>query len=189
MKTILRPDKTGDFPLARRLSGLRLVAGLIVLIALSGCAREEKPAAPVAVKSLDDRFAIKVGDRLVQMQVAALPDEMEHGLMYRRSMGADEGMIFVFAVAKPQTFWMRNTTLPLDIGYFDAAGELKEVYPMYPLDERGVASHSRTIQFCLEMNQGWFHQAGVKAGARLDLKALADALRARGLKPEEAGLK
>jgi hypothetical protein len=52
-----------------------------------------------------------------------------------------------------------------------------------------VPSRSRGIQFCLEMNQGWFKQAGVKPGARLDLKAVAAALHARGLKPEAAGLR
>jgi uncharacterized membrane protein (UPF0127 family) len=117
-----------------------------------------------------------------------LDPELEQGLMYRKSMGEDEGMVFVFPTPRPQSFWMRNTTLPLDIGFFDAAGELKEVYPMYPLDEQAVQSHSRSIQFCLEMNQGWFQRAGVKPGAKLDLKALAAALRARGLKPEAAGL-
>ncbi|MBI2497528.1 MAG: DUF192 domain-containing protein [Opitutae bacterium] len=84
---------------------------------------------------------------------------------------------------------MRNTTLPLDIGYFDATGELKEIYPMYPLDEKPVNSRSRSIQFCLEMNQGWYQRHDVRPGARLDLKAVAAALRARGLKPEQAGLR
>jgi uncharacterized membrane protein (UPF0127 family) len=98
-------------------------------------------------------------------------------------------MVFVFTRPQPQGFWMRNTPLPLDIGYFDGQGVLREIYPMYPHDERTVMSRSREIQFCLEMNQGWFKDRGVKPGAQLDLKALAEALRARGLKPEAAGLK
>jgi hypothetical protein len=52
-----------------------------------------------------------------------------------------------------------------------------------------VSSHSCTIQFCLEMNQSGFKQAGVKPGAQLDLKAVADAMRARGLMPEAAELR
>ena len=109
--------------------------------------------------------------------------------MFRQTMGEDEGMLFVFTAPQPMGFYMRNTTLPLDIGYFDASGELKEIYPMYPLDERTVASRSRNIQFCLEMNQGWYGRNGVKPGAKLDLKAVAGALRARELKPEAAGLR
>ena len=58
---------------------------------------------------------------------------------------------------------------------------------MYTLNP--VTSRSRNIQFCLEMNQGWFKRNDVKPGAKLDLKAVAEALKARGLKPEQAGLK
>jgi hypothetical protein len=140
-------------------------------------------------KTVEDRFPIKVGERTVQMQIAALPEEMQNGLMHRKSMGEDEGMLFIFAAPQKLGFWMRNTEIPLNIGYFDSTGVLKETYEMYPHDERSVSSHSSTLQFALEMNQGWYQRAGVKAGAKLDLKAVAEALRARGLKPEAAGLR
>ncbi len=158
------------------------------VLALTACGGNEATQA-TAPKTAGDFFVIKVGERTVRMQIAALPEELQRGLMFRQALGRDEGMIFVFASPQPQGFWMRSTTLPLDIGYFDAGGVLKEIYPMYPLDERTVASHSRSIQFCLEMNQGWFKDRGVRPGTKLDLKALAAALRARGLKPESAGLK
>ena len=161
---------------------------LASLVLLTGCGRADT-VKETADKTVDDRFAIHVGERTVQMQVAVLPAELEKGLMFRSSMGADEGMLFVFDRPQPMGFWMRNCEIPLDIGYFDASGELKEIYPMYPHDERTVSSHSRSLQFCLEMNQGWFKQAGVRPGARLDLKAVAEAMRARGLKPEAAGLR
>lgn len=167
---------------------LRSLPAFVLLALLAACGGSDagKNAEP---RTVDDRFTIRVGGRPVQLQVAALPAELQKGLMFRQTMGADEGMLFVFAEPQPQSFWMRNTTLPLDIGYFDAAGELKEIYPLYPLDERPVPSRSRGIQFCLEMNQGWFKQADVKPGARLDLKAVAAALHARGLKPAAAGLR
>lgn len=166
----------------------RLLPFLALCALLPACGGSDaaKNAAP---KSVDDRFAIKIGERTVQMQVAALPAELQKGLMFRQTMGEDEGMLFVFTTPSPQGFWMRNTTLPLDIGYIEPTGELKEIYPMYPLDERSVNSRSRHIQFCLEMNQGWFARHGVTPGAMLDLKAVAAALKARGLKPEAAGLR
>ncbi|HKB57317.1 MAG TPA: DUF192 domain-containing protein [Lacunisphaera sp.] len=161
-------------------------APLFALALLTACGGSDtaKNAGP---KSVDDRFPIKIGDRTVQMQVAALPPELQKGLMFRQTMGEDEGMLFVFTAPQQQGFWMRNTTLPLDIGYINPTGELKEIYPMYPLDERSVTSRSRNIQFCLEMNQGWYGRNGVRPGAKLDLKAVAEALKARELKPEAAG--
>lgn len=168
---------------SRRSLPLLALFALLTACGGSDAARNAEP------KTVDDRFAIKVGDRTVQMQVAAKLPEVQKGLMFRKTMGEDEGMLFVFTTPQQQGFWMRNTTLPLDIGYFDPAGELKEIYPMYPLDERSVNSRSRNIQFCLEMNQGWFKRNDVKPGAKLDLKAVAEALKARGLKPEQAGLR
>ncbi len=166
----------------------RVGSVLILSVLLAACGRSDgaKSAGP---KSVEDRFAIKLGGQTVQMQIAALPAELQKGLMFRKTMGEDEGMLFVFTSPQQQGFWMRNTTLPLDIGYFDASGELKEIYPMYPLDERPVTSRGRDIQFCLEMNQGWYKRHDVKAGAKLDLKAVAAALKARDLKPEAAGLR
>lgn len=171
-----------DFP-RRRILPLLVLAAFALLTA---CGNHD--AKPAATKSVDDRFPIKLGDQIVQMQVAALPAETQKGLMYRKSMGSEEGMIFVFDRLQTMSFWMRNTEIPLDIGYLDADGVLREVYPMYPHDERPVASRGR-MQFALEMNQGWYRKSGVKPGAQLDLAALSEALKARGLKPADYGLR
>ncbi|MFZ5493786.1 MAG: DUF192 domain-containing protein [Verrucomicrobiota bacterium] len=167
----------------RRRLPLLALAGFALLAA---CGDED--AKKTATKTIADRFAIKVGARTVQAQVALLPLETQRGLMHRRSLGNDEGMLFVFDRTQPMSFWMRNTEIPLDIGYFDAGGVLREIYPMYPRDERPVASRGR-MQFALEMNQGWYRAAGVKPGDRLDLAAVAAAIRARGLKPADFGLR
>lgn len=166
----------------------RLLPFLALFALLTACDSSDaaKNAAP---KTVDDRFAIKIGDRTVQMQVAALPAELQKGLMFRKSMGEDEGMLFIFTDPQQMGFYMRNCEFPQTIGYFDASGELKEMYDMYPRDERTVKSRSRSIQFALEMNQGWYARHGVQPGALLDLKAVAAALKARDLKPETAGLR
>ena len=156
------------------------------LVLLAACGNDAKKVE--AVKSVEDRFPIRIGDQVVRMQVAAQPNEMQKGLMFVKAMGEDEGMIFVFDAPQPMSFWMRNTLIPLDIGYLNPDGELKEVYPMYPHDERSVRSIARR-QLAVEMNQGWFARHGVKPGAKLDLAALKEALRARGLKPELYDLK
>jgi uncharacterized membrane protein (UPF0127 family) len=165
-------------------------AALCACAVLPGCDRDRKsaPAANTAPKTVDDHFAIRVGERTVSMQVAASHEEMEQGLMFRQSLGADEGMLFLYERPQQMNFWMHNTEIPLNIGFFDAGGELKETYEMYPRDEKTVSSHSRALQFALEMNPGWFARNGLRPGARLDLKAVAAALTDRGFKPEEFGL-
>lgn len=161
-----------------------------------GCGQDKSavPAmsAPVAsaasAKTWLEFFPIQMGDRTVRMQLAVRPSEMQRGLMERRDLGRDDGMIFVYDKPQRLSFWMHNTPTPLDIGFITAEGVLEEVRQMHPFDETSVPSRSSQVQFALEMNQGWFAAAGVKPGARLDMKALAAALRARGFEPAKFGL-
>jgi uncharacterized membrane protein (UPF0127 family) len=153
----------------------------------AACARSGAgESAPL--KTVADWFAIKVGDRTVQMQLAIYEPEMEYGLMQRRELQPDQGMLFVYRTPTTMNFWMRNTPLPLDIGFFGRDGVLQEIYPMYPFDETPVRSRSAALQFALEMNQGWFRANGIKPGARLDLAAVRAALQARGAAPADFGL-
>ncbi len=159
---------------------------LALACGLAGCARSEAPAA--APKTVAHYFPVRLGDRTVRLQLAVLMPEMQRGLMERRELGADDGMIFVYTKPERLSSWMLTTPLPLDLGFFDAAGELKEIYPLLPFDEAPVASRSDRLQFALEMNQGWYARNGVRPGAKLDLAALAAALRERGFEPRKFGL-
>lgn len=160
---------------------------LLLLPALAGCGAGESDALP-ASKTVFDHFEIKVGEHTVRMQLAVLEPEMQRGLMERMNLGADEGMLFVYVRPQRMSFWMRNTPLPLDIGFFNAAGELREIYPLHPFDEKPVASHGDALQFALEVNQGWFKANEVRPGAKLDLKAVSAALQARGFELRRFGL-
>ncbi len=182
---------------ANPVSRLRaLFVAVAVAAMISGCGQERSAApaktAPVAsaatAKTWLEFFPIRIGDRTVRLQLAVRPSEMQRGLMERRDLGRDDGMIFVYEKPQPLSFWMQNTPTALDIGFITAAGVLEEVRQMHPFDETAVASRSTQVQFALEMNQGWYAAAGVKPGARLDVKALADALRARGFEPAKFGL-
>lgn len=163
-----------------------LLFGVALLVA--GCARSE-PEVPAPPKTVEDYFVIIVGDRPVRMQLAVSEPEMQRGLMHRRELGRDDGMLFVYLRGTRLSFWMRNTSLPLDIGYFSPTGELAEIYPLHPYDENSVTSRSNNLQFALEMNQGWFRANEVRPGAKLDLAALAAALVERGIDPKQFGLK
>ena len=109
-------------PNIRRLLPRLLIvsAAFAVAVALPGCVREEKPA---EVKTVAERFPMRIGDCAVRLQVAVHQPEQNRGLMDRSSLGADEGMIFVYAEPRQMSFWMHNTLIPLDIGFFDAKGE------------------------------------------------------------------
>lgn len=165
-----------------------LAASILATTFYTACG-QEKADSSAATKSATAFFPLKIGDRVVQLQIAAQPGELTRGLMGRRDLKPDEGMVFVFPTPQQMGFYMRNTPTPLTIGYFDRDGVLREKYDMHPFDETTISSRSDRIQFCVEMNQGWYDRNGVKPGAKLDLKALAQAMKARGLDPVEFGMR
>lgn len=156
-------------------------------VGLGACAKD-KAAAPKGNRTVSDFFPISVGGKTVRMQLAVRPAEMQRGLMERRDLGRDDGMLFIYDQPQALQFWMRNTPTPLDIGFFGPEGRLEEIYPLHPYDEKTVRSRGDRLQFALEVNQGWYRENGVKPGAALDRKALAEALKARGFEPRRFGL-
>ncbi len=170
----------------------KIIIAASALLLAAGCGNSGPQEAPGAVKPASDYFTIKVGGQAVRMQLAVEQPgnmrELNRGLMGRRDLAEDQGMIFVYRQANRMSFYMRNTPTPLDIGFFTKDGILREMRQMFPFDETSVSSARKDIQYALEMNQGWFARHDVKPGAKIDLAALADALKARGFKPEDYGL-
>lgn len=162
-----------------------LIVGVGVLLA--GCNRGDEGQSGPA-KPADTYFPIKLGSKTVQLQFAVHPMEMQRGLMERKDLGVDQGMIFISPRPTRLVFYMRNTPTPLDIGYFDKDGVLREVYRMFPYDETNVSSRADNLQFAVEMNQDWYHNNDIKAGAKLDMKAVRAAIKARGIAPEQMGI-
>jgi uncharacterized membrane protein (UPF0127 family) len=163
-------------------------AAAVLALAVSGCG-SGTTSEPVPVqKTVWDHFTIDVGGHPASLQIAVLPAEQQRGLMQRGDLGKDEGMLFVDDSPRKQNFWMHDTPEALDIGFLGPDGMIAEIYPLLPYDERTVSSHGDQLQYALEMRQGWFAANGVRPGARVDLKAVAAAIKARGLDPSKFGL-
>ncbi len=109
---------------------------------------------------------LNAGMHLIQAEVAQTPDERATGLMFRETMGANEGMLFAFEQPGTQCFWMKNTLLPLSIAFLADDGTVVNIADMQP---KTLDSHcsERPVRYVLEMNQGWFAKRGVKAGSRI----------------------
>lgn len=157
--------------------------GLIGCVILTGCNPEkETPSGEQA--SAGTYFPIGLGESTLQLQLALAPAEHQKGLMFREELPKDHGMLFLFERPKQQGFWMKNTSLPLDIGYFDASGRLLEIHKLFPYDETGVASRSEQILIAIETNRGWYAKNGISPGALLDMEALKAAIVERGFSPD-----
>ena len=109
---------------------------------------------------------LTLGMHIIQAELAITPMQQQTGMMFRKTMGTNEGMLFVNDEPGLRCFWMRNTLLPLTIAFIDDDGTIVNLADMKPLDESSHCS-LKPVRFALEMNQGWFAKRGFKAGAKL----------------------
>ena len=103
----------------------------------------------------------------VRVEEALTPKQRTRGLMYRSELKRGTGMWFVFEQDKPRSFWMRNTQIPLDIVYINAAGEIVRVVKnATPYSERGLPSGA-PARYVLEVNAGEAEPLGLVKGGRV----------------------
>lgn len=111
-------------------------------------------------------ITLGAGMHNIKAEVALSEQEHEIGLMYRTSMGSNEGMLFIFPRAGQQCFWMKNTLIPLAVAFVGDDGTVVNVDEMKP---QTLDPHCSTkpVRFVLEMNTGWFTKRGIKSGSKL----------------------
>jgi uncharacterized protein len=120
-----------------------------------------------------------VGPETVTAELCLTEVQIGTGMMFRKEMAENEGMLFVFARPHRTSFYMRNTTLPLTAAYIDSEGIILELHDLQPLDETPVPAATENIQYVLEMNRNWFKRHNVAIGAAISCDAgkLKDAFR------------
>ena len=123
--------------------------------------------APLFAQTSLPEIALSIKGHKLTAEVAANDNSRTVGLMHRRMMPENRGMLFVFAYAQPQSFWMMNTYLPLSIAFIDEQGVIVNIDDMKPLTTDPHPS-AKPAKYALEMNQGWFAKRGIKAGAHVD---------------------
>jgi uncharacterized membrane protein (UPF0127 family) len=109
---------------------------------------------------------LSAGIHLIHAEVAHTFETRAQGLMYRRSLGPNAGMLFVFPRAEVQCMWMKNTLVPLSVAFMDQAGKIVSISDMQPQTETPHCA-AAPAKFALEMSRGWFSARGIKAGAMI----------------------
>src|SRR4030095_8204150 len=110
---------------------------LAAALAFAACGNGTPPAVPGAQLPVD---WLTVGGHRITVELARRPEERSRGLMFRDSLPPDHGMLFLFTTDEVQTFWMRNTKIPLSIAYVDANGRIVRIADLEPPHERPVTS-------------------------------------------------
>lgn len=109
---------------------------------------------------------LTAGMHVIRAEMAVTPTQQATGMMFRREMPGNEGMLFVNAEPGVRCFWMRNTFIPLTIAFIADDGTIVNLADMQPLSDDSHCS-ARPVRYALEMSQGWFARRGIKPGLRL----------------------
>jgi uncharacterized protein len=139
---------------------------LVLLLAFAaGCGGTDDGGAEVVIETAD-------GDVDVAVEIADTPQERARGLMGRKSLPEDAGMIFVYPGPTEGAYWMKNTLIPLSIAFYDGTGEILRILDMEPCRREPCPLYDPGVQYAgaLEVNQGAFERMGVREGDRLELK-------------------
>ncbi len=133
-----------------------LVLGAMVLLA----------AAPARAEVQMPVVELGAGMYRIEAEVAYTMQTRQLGLMNRRSMPAQHGMVFVFPMDAGHCMWMKNTLLPLSVAFLDAQGRIINVEDMQPQTEDNHCA-AAPARYALEMNLGWFKERGLKRGDQI----------------------
>src|SRR5262245_39964062 len=106
------------------------------------------------------------GMHVIRAEVADTMGSRMQGLMYRKEMAQNAGMVFVFDENAAHCMWMKNTLIPLSVAFIDEAGAIINIADMTPHSEQSHCA-LRPARYALEMNKGWFAQRSIKPGAKL----------------------
>lgn len=117
-----------------------------------------------------EKKRIVLDGKSLQVEIADTDVKRERGLMYRKHLENGKGMLFTFENPQVLVFWMKNTEIPLSIGFFDVDQKLLNTEDMYPAHETDDAnlprfSSSGQAAYALEVPIGWFTKHKVKPGA------------------------
>ncbi|MGE3645507.1 MAG: DUF192 domain-containing protein [Beijerinckiaceae bacterium] len=137
--------------------------------ALGACGVPAGPAVAQETRPLEDLTVVTAtGRHAFKVEVMRKQEELSRGLMYRRTMARDHGMLFDFGEVRPVAMWMRNTYLPLDMLFIDARGRVVNVAEnTEPLSEETIPSAAPVLSV-LEVNAGTARRIGLKAGDRVE---------------------
>ena len=128
----------------------------------------------ITLATLLQTAELEIGGRTLTVEIAETPRMRERGLMGRTALGSGEGMLFVFDTPEVLSFWMKDTLIPLSIGFFDEEKRLINTAEMSPHPRGGgtppSTQSSSPAQYALEAPKNWFRENKITPGMKFTLQ-------------------
>ena len=104
---------------------------------------------------------------LLRVEIADNIETRGRGLMFRKELKENDGMLFVYRNKVKRNFWMKNTYIPLSIAYINGKGIINEIYEMKPLDTSITYPSIMPAKYVLEVNKGWYARNNITRGCKI----------------------
>ncbi|MBF0353952.1 MAG: DUF192 domain-containing protein [Alphaproteobacteria bacterium] len=138
-----------------------LLGLLIVLLLAPPCALAGQELSEIGIRRTDGQVHV------FKVEIAATPEKQAKGLMFRRDLALDGGMLFDFFGAEPVAMWMKNTFLPLDMFFITTDGLIVKIAERTVPGSLAAISANVPVRFVLEVNGGTASRLGLKEGDRV----------------------
>jgi hypothetical protein len=112
-------------------------------------------------------YPLRIAGHALRAEIANTEDTRLRGLMFRKALPRNQGMIFVYPEEGRHAMWMRNTPIPLSVAFIDRDGTILNIEDMEPHTERAHAA-AGNARYALEMNRGWFEKRAIRPGDRVE---------------------
>ena len=114
-------------------------------------------------------YFLKINDLTLAMELAETREKRSRGLMFRKILPINRGMLFIFDTNRKHCMWMKNTSIPLSVAFIDKNGRVTNIEKMQPYT---LTPHCAlaNVKYALEVNMGWFETANIYPRTQL-LKA------------------
>lgn len=128
----------------------------------------------IKFKKVNLQLKFKKNTKIIMVELAETEEQHARGLMFRTKLKNDEGMLFVFADEQIRQFWMKNTLINLDIGYFDKNKRLVDIQQMKAVTsimqiDIPTYPSKQPAMYALEMSQGWFKKNKFEEGTIMNI--------------------
>ncbi|WP_372396712.1 DUF192 domain-containing protein [Azospirillum sp. HJ39] len=137
------------------------VALLLLVAAFPAAALESFPKSKLTVETAGG------GKFRFDVELALTPGQQAQGLMYRRTMAADAGMLFIYDRVQPASFWMKNTLIPLDMLFIAADGRIVNIHERAVPESLDSVNSDGPVKAILELNGGMAARLGIRPGDRV----------------------
>jgi uncharacterized membrane protein (UPF0127 family) len=113
-------------------------------------------------------ITVSINKHIFMVEVASTHEQRAKGLMFRKTLKENHGMLFMFPADQFLSFYMKNTYVPLSLAYISSDGKIIQIEDLKPLDETPVYSKAQA-RYALELPRGTFESLGIHTGDTVTL--------------------